>query len=149
MSPSTRYTADMVIRCRTLLRTLLVTAALQAAAGDLAIGGGVGAYYGVPPARSMYYPWFSCTAPYRCHDPVQLRLELERYRRMQELREQATQPEPRAYGPGDGPWGPQRYIPPATPEANIQPAYRGTSLLRPEYEQSAQPIGRPAAESLK
>ncbi len=139
----------MVIRCRIFLGTLLATAILQAAAGDLAIGGGVGAYYGVPLARGMYDPWLSCTPPYRCRDPIQLRLELERYGRMQELRERATQSEPRIYGPGDGPWGSQRYIPPATPEANIQPAYRGASKLRPEYEQSAQPIGEPATESLK
>jgi len=70
-------------------------------------------YYGVPLARGMYDPWFSCTPPYRCRDPIQLRLELERHRRMQELRERATQPEPRIYGPGDGIWGLQRYIPAA------------------------------------
>ena len=52
------------------------------------------------------------------------------------------------YNPGDGTWGLQRYIPPAN-EANIQPAYRGASQLRPEYEQSAQPSGEPATESLK
>ena len=137
----TRYTADMGmgIRCRTLLGTLLVTATLHAAAGELAIGGRVGMYYGVPLERGMYYPWFSCTWAYRCRDSVQLRLELERHSRMQELRERATQPEPRIYGPGDGIWGLQRYIPPATPEANIQPAYRAASQLRPEYEQSGEP----------
>jgi hypothetical protein len=113
------------------------------------MGGGVSPYYGVPLARGIYHPWFSCTPPYRCRDPVQLRLELERDRRMQELRERATQPEPRIYGPVDGPWGLQRYIPPATPEANIQPAYRGASQLRPEYERSTQPSGEPATESLK
>jgi hypothetical protein len=145
----TRYTADMGVRCRTLLGTLLAAATLHAAAGELAMGGGVSPYYGVPLARGMYHPWFSCTPPYRCRDPVQLRLELERDRRMQELRERATQPEPRIYGPGDGPWGLQRYIPPATPEANIQPAYRGASQLRPEYERSTQPSGEPATESLK
>lgn len=137
----TRYTAVMGLGCRTLLGTLLATATLHAAAGHLAIGVGVGAYYGVPLTRGMYDPWFS-------YDPVQLRLELERQRRMQELRERATPPEPRIYGPGDGTWGLQRYIPPAN-EANIQPAYRGASQLRPEYEQSAQPSGEPAAESLK
>jgi hypothetical protein len=78
-----------------------------------------------------------------------MRVELERDRRMQELRELATPSAPPIYRPGDGPWGPQRYIPPTTPEANIQPAYRSTSQLRPEYQQSAQPIGEPATESLK
>ena len=154
----TRYTADMGmgIRCRTLFGTLLATATLHAAAGELAVGGRVGTYYGVPLTWGMYDPWFSCGLPYRCRDPVQLRLELERHRRMQELRERATQPEPRIYGPVDGIWGLQRYIPPATPEANIQPAYRAASQLRsdyeqsgqlrPEYEQSARPSGEPATE---
>ena len=128
----------MGVRCRTLLGTLLATTTLQAVAGNLAIvGGAVGAYYGVPLARAMYYPLFSCT--YWCRDPFQLRLELERQRRMEELRERATQPEPRIYGPVYGTWGLQRYIPPATSEANIQPAYRGASQLRPEYEQSSRP----------
>ena len=133
------------IRCRTLLGAFLATATLNAAAGELAIGGRVGMYYGAPLTRGMYDPWFSCT-PYRCRDSVQLRLELERHRRMLELSELATQPEPRIYGPGDGIWGLQRYIPPATPEANIQPAYRGASQLRPEYEQSARPSGERATE---
>ena len=127
----------MGVRCRSLLGTLLATATLHAVAGNLAIGGGVGAYYGVPLARGMYYPLFSCT--YWCGDPFQLRLELERLRRMEELRERATQPEPRIYGPVHGAWGLQRYIPPATSEANIQPAYRGASQLRPEYEHSSRP----------
>jgi hypothetical protein len=94
----------MVIRCRTLLGTLLTTATLPAAPGELAIGGRVGTYYGVPVARGMYDPWSSCTPPYRCRDPVRLRLELQRHRRTQKLRERAT-PEPRIYGPGDGIWG--------------------------------------------
>jgi hypothetical protein len=144
-----RYTADMGIRCRTLLGTLLGTATLHAAAGHLAIWGGVGAYYGVPLARGMYDPWFRCAPPYWCREPLQLRLELERHHRMQELRALATPPEPRSYGPVYGTWVLQRYIPPATSEANIQPAYRGASQLRPEYEQSAQPSGEPATESLK
>jgi hypothetical protein len=144
-----RYTVDMVIRCRTLLGMLLVTATLHAVAGDLVIGRRLGAYYGVPLAGGIYDPWVSCTSPYRCRDPVQMRLELERDLRMQELRERATQTEQRIYGSGDGPWGPQRYIPPATPEANIMPAYRGTSQLRPEYERTAKPINAPATESLK
>jgi hypothetical protein len=129
------------MRCRTLLGLLFAIATLHAAGSGLVIDGGVGVFYGVPLTPGMYYPWFSCVPPYRCGDPVQMRLELERYHRMQELRGRATQPEPRIYGPvGDGPWGLQRYIPPATPEANIQPAYRGTSQLRPEYEQSGQPV---------
>ena len=127
----------MGVRCRTLLGTLIATATLHAVADNLVIGGGVGAYYGVPLARGMYYPLFSCT--YWCRDPFQLRLELERHRRMEELRELATQPESRIYGPVYGTWGLQRYIPPATSEANIQPEYRDASQVRPEYEQWSRP----------
>ena len=135
----------MGVGCRTLLGTLLATATLHAVAGgNLVIGGGVGAYYGVPLARGMYDPLFSCT--YWCRDPFQLRLELERQRRMEELRLLATPPEPRIYGPVYGTSGSQRYIPPATSEANIQPAYRDASQLRPEY--AAQP-SEPATESLR
>ena len=152
----TRYTANMVSRYLTLCRTLVAAAILHAATGGVAIGGGIGVYYGVPfyvtPfALDMYYyyPWFGCAPLYGCRDPVQVRIELERDRRMQELRERATQREVRFDGPGDGPWGRQRYVPPATPEGNIQPAYRGTSQLRPEYEQFAQPLTEQASEQLK
>lgn len=139
----------MAIRCRVLLSALLITATLPAAAIELLTGRGIGAYHDVILARGMYDPWISCTPPYGCRDPVQLRLELERSLRMQELRERATQSEPRYPGPADGPWGLQHYIPPATPESNIQPAYRGASKLRPEYEHSGRPIGEPATESPK
>ena len=119
---------------RTLLGTVLATATLHAVADNLAI---VGAYYGVPLARRMYDPWFSCTPPYWCRDPFQLRVELERQRRMEELREQAMPPEPRIHEPIYGTWGLQRYIPPATSEANIQPAYRGASRCGPSTNNRA------------
>ena len=126
-----------------LLPLLFGAASLHAGATDRAIGG-LGAYYGLPP-YGMYDPWFDCAPPYRCADPVRLRIELERYRRLQELRERATPREPHTYGPGVGPWGPQRYMPPPTPEANIRPEYRDKSKLRPEYEsvQPNKPTSRP------
>ena len=143
----------MAVRYGAVLGTLLATVVLQAEAGGVAIGAGFRGFYGVPYAYGvpfgygLYDPWFSCLPPYFCRDPWQLRVELERERRMQELRELATPSAPRAYGLGDGPWGWQRYIPPPTPEANIQPAYRGVSQLRPEYEQSAQPSATPAPDA--
>jgi hypothetical protein len=106
----------------------------------------VEAYYGAYPARRFYDPLFMCTHPDRCGDAVQLRLTLDRYRRAQELRERPAQSEQPGLGPSYGPWGPQRYTPPATPEANIQPAYRGASQLRPQFEQTIQPIDEPAAK---
>jgi len=130
----------MVNRHRMLIVTFLVVATANSAARDLVVETSAGAHYGVP-LTDMYYPWFACSPPYRCGDPAQMRLELERARRMQELRERAMPPEPRRYEAGDGPWGRQPYMPPPTPAANIQPAYRGSSQLRPEYEQTGRPIG--------
>ena len=140
----TRYTAAMKHRCRAILRAILAAAALLAASG--AIAGGVGLAYRVPLAFGIYDPWLTCTPPYGCYDAAQLRIELERDRRLQELRALAARSEARAHGPGDGPWGRQRYLPSPTPDANIQPAYRGTGQVRPEYEHSSQ-VRKPAAES--
>ena len=127
----------MIIGWRSLPGTLITTAILHAATVNFAIADRIGFYYGAPYALYMYDFWYGCTLPYRCHDPLLFRLELERQRRLQDLREQATPPDPRVSA-GDGVWGLQRYVPPATPESNIQPAYRGVSKLRPEYEQSSE-----------
>jgi hypothetical protein len=103
-------------------------------------------YYGAYLERRIHDPLFRCTVPYRCGDSIQSRLELERYRRMQDLRDGPTPSDPRVSGPNYGPWGPQRYLPPPTPDANIQPAYRDASRLRPEFQPSIQPIGEPATK---
>ena len=139
----------MLILSRALLGTLLAASTIHASSADPALQGAVDMYYGASIARRINDSRFQCAPGYRCRDPIQSRLELERYGRAQELRERATQIDPRIYGPDYGPWGPQRYIPPATPEANIQPAYRGASRLRSEYEQSGQPIDGPIPKSLK
>jgi len=146
-----------------ILRTLLATVGLYAMSGGLAGAGGVGPYFagwvgpyfagGVGPyyhhrtplGAGLYNPWLGCDALYGCYDSHRLRLELDRDRRLQELRERAA-PGSRTYEAGEGPWGQQRYIPPATPESSIQPAYRGTGQLRPEYEQAARPAAKSALE---
>ena len=126
----------MASRSSNVLRILVASTVLNAATGNPAIARNVGVPHRMPFAFGIYDPWFVCIPPYGCQDSLQLRLELERDRRLQELRERAARSEPRLQGPAEGPWGGQRYLPPATPEANIQPAYRGASQLRPEYEQS-------------
>ena len=132
----------MAIRYRSFLQTLGASAVLYAATVGFAVAGNFGLPHRVPFALGIYNPWFGCIPPYGCQDPFQLRLELERERRMQELRERAARSEPGLQGSAEGPWGGQRYVPPATPESNIQPAYRGASQLRPEYEQSTTPGGK-------
>src|SRR5688500_7777047 len=111
----------MQTRCRMILRTLLATAALYAMSGGLAVAGGVGPYFTgwvgpyyhrTPLGAGIYNPWLGCDALYGCYDSHRLRLELERDRRLQELRERAAQPGSRTYEAGEGPWGQQRYLPP-------------------------------------
>ena len=127
----TRYTGYMVKAQRTVAGIVLIMATL--------CQGALAAPYGmVRPPRAYEYA-FACALPYRCRDAIEVRIELERYRHMQALREQGTQPETNMNGASDGPWGRPRYLPAATPEANIQPAYRGKSQLLPQYEPAAQP----------
>ena len=121
-----------------MVRSAIVLA-MCLVAGGINAAGGVGAFHGVPIGRGFYDPRFDCLPRYGCYDPVRLRIELERSRRSQELRDAATPIDPRPAAPSDGPWGPQRYIAPATREADIQPAYRGASRLRPQYEHSKEP----------
>ncbi len=131
----------MFARRNLLLALCVTTMSVNVAAREVIMEAGIGAHY------YPYYPWLGCSLPYRCGDPVQMRMELRRERRLQELRERATPSEERGYASGEGPWGRQRYQPPATREANIQPAYRGASQLRQEYQQSGKPIGESATKS--
>lgn len=122
---SVAYHVGVIIGLRVALTTILAAASAHVAAESA---------FGYHASFRAGYAWLRCTYPYRCADPIEMRIEIERQRRLQELREQATHPEPRIR-PGEGPWGPQRYLPPATPDANIQPEYRDKSKLRPEYEE--------------
>jgi hypothetical protein len=138
-----RYTAHMLIKCRSFLVTFIIAATLNEAAAAPAVGASAESYSSASWARRIHNPSFACAPPNRCGDTIRLRVELERYRRMQELREQPAQSDSRTYARDFGPWGQQRYVPPPTPEANIQPAYRDASRLRPEFEPSIQPVDKP------
>jgi len=71
--------------------------------------------------------------------PWQWRKMLERQRRLDELRKD---PAAAATGPAAGPWDePQgHYLPPPTPEKQIQPAYRDRSVVRPEFRDRSQEL---------
>jgi len=119
---------------RTVAAIVLIAAMLcgGAVAAPYRIIGAPGWY--IHPYINSYSYWYPCVLPYHCGDPIQFRIELERYRHMQDLREQGRQSDGSVDAASDGPWGRPRYIPPPTPEANIQPAYRGKSQLLPQYE---------------
>jgi hypothetical protein len=106
------------------------TRAPVAGAANPVIAGGYrpawpGAYAGV-----CYSIWCAGAGPW------QWRTTLERQRRLDELRRDAT---PAAVGPAPALWNdPQGiYLPPPTPEKQIQPAYRDRSVLRPEFRDKA------------
>lgn len=125
------------MRARCLAPLLLCLTAFDGVAGGLAVDAGIGAAYGVPVGPGgLGEPWIACQPPAACLDAIELRIELKRFRRAQELRAGATANADAPPGAAAiGPYGSRRYVPPPTPEANIQPAYRGASRLRPEYDE--------------
>jgi hypothetical protein len=134
---------------RLLLGALLGVVTIEALPAGLVSASAIGAYYGASLFSRINDRSFKCTPTYRCRTQIQWRFDSGRYGRRQEVRERPAQSEPLNDGPAYGPWGPQRYVPPATPEANIQPAYRSASRLRPEYERSGQLIGEPTTDIMK
>jgi len=89
-------------------------------------------------------PWEHCGTSV-CVDDRYLRRaiqrELERFEHLREL-EERTQRGPHLYGTplygARGDW------PPPTPEAQVQPAYRGSGEIRPEFSGTGQPRQDPA-----
>jgi len=96
-----------------------------------------GAY--APYGYGAYAPWGPCAAGL-CGDGTWLRSAIRRELQQQELRREL---ELRAGGgvpPGGGsPYGAQRPPPPPTPESQLQPAYRGSGEVRPEYRDAGRP----------
>jgi hypothetical protein len=89
---------------------------------------------GRPPIR-----WGCVPGSPHCVTSEAYRLVLERQRRFETLGQDASQA-----APPPSIWRvPQtRYLPPPTPEADIQPAYRDRGVVRPEFRDSGQPINR-------
>jgi hypothetical protein len=84
-------------------------------------------------------PWGSCSAG-ACIDSPYLRRAIQRelglHEHLREIEERAQR--------GLEPYGTPRYgargdWPPPTPEAHVQPAYRGSGEIRPEFSGTGQP----------
>ena len=125
---------------RTLPVVLLASLAVDASAGGFVVGGGLPVWpapfgWTVPPPSILYDSLGHCLAPLGCPDYEQFRRFLERYERNYGQRfasdQQAALARPAT----------PRDVPP-TPEAQIQPRYRGASQIRPEFEQTGKPVDR-------
>lgn len=112
------------------------------AQGDVATGGWVvwqwpvyGPY--APYPYGGFAPWASCMH-WPCVDGGQLRRDFRREMRAQELRRtldlRADREAPRELQY----FGMPRYLPPPTPESQVQPRYRGSGDVRPEYQHANQ-----------
>ena len=86
-----------------------------------------------------FYPRSPC-APGVCPDSIALGRAIRRELQRQELRRELEARAAAAARPGEpSPYTAPRYLPPPTPEAQMQPRYRGTGEIRPEYQMSGQP----------
>ncbi|MEF8734656.1 MAG: hypothetical protein V5B40_22945 [Candidatus Accumulibacter meliphilus] len=127
-----------------LLAAVLATTLVDATAGNFAVSGAVIVRPWYSPYGAVFPPSFAddslapCPA-WNCANYGQLRRFLDRYERN--------------YG---GRFAPNSNSPPAefsplprdvapTPEAHIQPRYRGASQIRPEFEQAGQRLDGPPA----
>jgi len=81
-----------------------------------------------------YAPWWPCAVG-PCANDLQVRRAVRRELQQQELRREieARQAAQSAGAPPDGPGWIYRPPPPPTPESHLQPGYRGTGEIRPEY----------------
>ena len=138
-----------------LLRTLCLPIAILGAADSFAqlapaasfgVGGqfpaasGWGVRGGVPPPGLIASPWGCYPGTAGCIDPTGRRLSLERQRRFDALRQEQASERP---GASTSLWlapPAPRYLPPPTSEDQIQPAYRDSSVVRPEFRDAGTPI---------
>ncbi|HRF11636.1 MAG TPA: hypothetical protein PLR37_05795 [Candidatus Accumulibacter phosphatis] len=121
---------------RILFAALCASLALDAAATGVVLRGEllIGAPFGwtVPPPSIVYDSYGHCLSAAGCPNYEQLRRFLDRYERN--------------YGHRFAPNPPALLVPvqprdvPPTPEAHIQPRYRGASQIRPEFEQAGKPV---------
>jgi hypothetical protein len=133
---------------------ILVLVALAAGPGaalaqaGVVVGGAVARLpfpYGpvAPYAYGVYAPWGPCPAG-RCADPASVRRYIAREIRFQELRSAAEAPAGGGFArPGESPFSAPRYLPPPTPDSEIQPRYQGSGDLLPEFREAGQAIVRP------
>lgn len=82
-------------------------------------------------------PWGPCGAGACVDDPYlrrAIRRELEQQEYLRELEERAR----RGSAPDGTPYGTRRDGLPPTPEAQVQPAYRGSGEIRPEFSRAGE-----------
>ena len=101
---------------------------------------GWGVRGGLPPPGLIASPWGCYPGTAGCIDPSGRRLSLERQRRFDALRQE---PANERAGASSSLWlapPAPRYLPPPTSEDQIQPAYRDSSVVRPEFRDAGTPI---------
>jgi len=98
-------------------------------------------YYGLSGTFPLgaYSPQGPC-APGLCAYPVALNRAIRRELHQQELRRELEQrAENASRAVIQSPYIAPRYLPPATPESHLQPGYRGTGEIRPEFRTTGRP----------
>ena len=95
-------------------------------------------YGAYPYPYGAYAPWGPCL-PGSCVDDVQLRRAVRRELERQDLRRELELREGGGFPRGAGsPYGAPRPTPPPTPESQLQPRYRGSGDVRPEFQDAGQ-----------
>lgn len=115
--------------CATLCVVLLGAPSAALAQTDVVIGGGtVWQWPGYGPYASDPYGGFAPWVP-------QIRRDIRREMRSQDLRRELELRDGGGSPLGTGGlYGAPRYSPPPTPESQVQPRYRGSGDVRPEYQ---------------
>jgi len=126
---------------------VLAVGAATASQAEVAAGAGVyggwGWYGPYEPYRYGWYryggihPWSPCGTTACVDDPYlrrAIRRELELHEHLRELEERAR----RGAAPAEPLYGARRDVPPPTPEAQVQPAYRGSGEVRPEFSRAGE-----------
>ncbi len=107
------------------------------------IGGAVvwpGPVYGpyAPYSYWGYTPWDPCLSGMCAYD-AQLRRAVRREMQLQELRRELDMRAGDGFpAAGQSIYGVSRSPPPPTPESHLQPSYRGSGEVRPEYRSAGQ-----------
>jgi hypothetical protein len=80
----------------------------------------------------VYAPWMTC-APGFCPDALELRRVIRRELQRQENLRELEETQGGFSRPGESIRVIPRYLPPPTPDWQVQPGYRGSGDVRPEY----------------
>jgi hypothetical protein len=93
-----------------------------------------GPYWSYP--YGAYAPWSACRRGF-CPDDLWLLGAIRREMQQEELRRDLERRAGAGFPQGgESLYGVPRYLPPPTPESQLQPAYRGSGDVRPEYRNS-------------